>query len=53
MYGPDHHHNADALYPDHSWMYNGWDMDEKHSDEWLANTTSFVDLAVLLSKTVR
>jgi hypothetical protein len=26
---------------DRSWMYNNWDKDEDHSDEWMTKKTTF------------
>jgi hypothetical protein len=35
---------------DHSWLYNIWDKNGAHSDEWVTKTTTFLDRAFTFSK---
>jgi hypothetical protein len=32
---------------DRSWMYSGWDKGENYTDEWMDNSTTFLDRAFL------
>jgi hypothetical protein len=38
---------------DHSWMYNGWDKNGDHSDEWMTKTMVFLNRAFSRTKMVR